>query len=333
MSIKQTKDGWKVDFRAGGANGKRYRKTCKTKAEAERYQKFVEAQLVATGKPWQPRPADRRTLSEIIAIWYQHLGQHLRYNEPRLRKIQRVAEAMGDPIASELKPSQFSQYRSQRIASGTAPSTVNREFHYLISVYNGLNDLGEIDYENPLKKVTALKQKDTEMHYLTRSQIDDLLVALRDSYKPETELVARVCLSTGARWGEAEGLTASRIINNKVTFTDTKGGKNRTIPIDRDLYKLLRARAKERPYELFDNCRVCFRKTIAETGIELPRGQNTHVLRHTFASHFIINGGNILALQRILGHSDISMTMRYAHLAPDHLQDAVKFNPFKSDGH
>lgn len=44
-----------------------------------------------------------------------------------------------------------------------------------------------------------------------------------------------------------------------------------------------------------------------------------HLLRHTFASHFVMAGGNILALQRILGHSDVKMTMIYAHLAPDFL--------------
>ncbi|WP_236715532.1 tyrosine-type recombinase/integrase, partial [Pseudomonas sp. BMS12] len=50
-------------------------------------------------------------------------------------------------------------------------------------------------------------------------------------------------------------------------------------------------------------------------------------LRHTFASHFIQNGGNILTLQKILGHSSLAMTMRYAHLAPDHLADAVRLAP------
>ena len=61
--------------------------------------------------------------------------------------------------------------------------------------------------------------------------------------------------------------------------------------------------------------------------IELPAGQISHVLHHTFASHFMMNGGNILVLQRILGHTDIKMTMRYSHFAPDHLNDVVMFNP------
>jgi len=44
----------------------------------------------------------------------------------------------------------------------------------------------------------------------------------------------------------------------------------------------------------------------------------------------MMNGGNIIALQRILGHADIKQTMRYAHLAPDHLEDAVEKNPLNS---
>lgn len=44
----------------------------------------------------------------------------------------------------------------------------------------------------------------------------------------------------------------------------------------------------------------------------------------------MMNGGNILVLQRVLGHTDIKMTIRYAHFAPDHLEDAVKLNPLSN---
>jgi integrase len=52
-----------------------------------------------------------------------------------------------------------------------------------------------------------------------------------------------------------------------------------------------------------------------------------HILRHTFASRFIMNGGNIVALQKILGHSSLNITMRYSHLSPDYLIQAVLLNP------
>jgi len=78
---------------------------------------------------------------------------------------------------------------------------------------------------------------------------------------------------------------------------------------------------------LFKPCCQAFRKAMLRAGIETPVGQLTHVFRHTFASHFMMNGGNILVLQRILGHTDIKVTMRYAHFALDHLTDAMKLNP------
>ncbi|MGI2028779.1 tyrosine-type recombinase/integrase [Endozoicomonas acroporae] len=53
-------------------------------------------------------------------------------------------------------------------------------------------------------------------------------------------------------------------------------------------------------------------------------------MRHTFASHFMMNGGNILVLQKILGHSDIATTMRYAKFDPEHLKDATRLNPLSS---
>ena len=44
-----------------------------------------------------------------------------------------------------------------------------------------------------------------------------------------------------------------------------------------------------------------------------------HDLRHTFASHYVMNGGNIFELQQILGRSDTKTTMRYSHFSPDHI--------------
>jgi site-specific recombinase XerD len=86
-------------------------------------------------------------------------------------------------------------------------------------------------------------------------------------------------------------------------------------------------------FKFFTDCYFQFLSVMDKTSIVLPRGQLTHVLRHTFAAHFMMSGGNILALQKILGHHDIKMTMRYAHIAPDHLETALKFNPLATKKH
>jgi len=68
-----------------------------------------------------------------------------------------------------------------------------------------------------------------------------------------------------------------------------------------------------------------FKHAVERSGVKLPRRQCVHILRHTFASHFIVSIGNDITLQKILGDASITMTKRYSHLASDHLTDAVRF--------
>jgi integrase len=136
-------------------------------------------------------------------------------------------------------------------------------------------------------------------------------------------------MSINTRWSEGEELTLSQLRPGMIEFARTKSGKVRAVPIDKTLYSDLMEHAKkqDRVHRLFDYSISAFREAVERCGLLLPDGQMTHVLRHTFASHFMMNGGNILTLQRILGHANLTMTMRYAHLAPEHLQEAVRLNP------
>lgn len=138
---------------------------------------------------------------------------------------------------------------------------------------------------------------------------------------PHVKLITKISLATGARLGEAEGLTLDKLRDGMLTFTKTKSGKNRSIPVSPELFAEINQHLKK--YGCFSNSISAFGRALKSAKIELPKGQAAHVLRHSFASHFIMNGGDILTLQRILGHSSISMTMRYSHLSKDHLTDAM----------
>jgi site-specific recombinase XerD len=137
------------------------------------------------------------------------------------------------------------------------------------------------------------------------------------------------CFATGARWSEAERLPIQRIRNGLIEFSGTKSGRVRNVPINDGLEAGLRRHhvPAETGPQVFDYACSAFRDAVDRIRLTLPEGQLTHVLRHTFASYFMINGGNILTLQKILGHANLTMTMLYAHLAPEYLQEARTLNP------
>ena len=178
---------------------------------------------------------------------------------------------------------------------------------------------------NPIEGVRMLKHKQSEMFFLQPEQVINLLETLNKAHNKDAQVITKICLSTGCRWGEAVNLRSEHIANNIVTFVSTKGTKPRSVPISTARSKQIPKRTgKLFPKSCNDST---FRTAIKNTKIKLPAGQMTHVLRHTFASHFMMNGGNILVLQRILGYASIVDTMKYSHFAPDHLEDAVRLNP------
>lgn len=107
---------------------------------------------------------------------------------------------------------------------------------------------------------------------------------------------------------------------------------SRAVPIPPELEELIHTVGRPGSGRMFMSCRAAFRGAYERCGFHTP-GQMTHILRHTFASHYMIGGGDLLMLQRILGHSSITMTMRYAHLPPEHLESALRFSPLRQVGH
>ncbi len=333
MAISKAASGWLVDIQPAGRGGKRFRKTLSTKAEALAWETWIKAQIQQS-PDWKPAKGDSRKLSELVDLWHKLHGINLRAEKNTLSRLKLLCEALGNPIAEQMKPDTFAEYRALRLKNGISPNNLNREHAYLRAVFNELIRLGQWTTENPLTKLRQFKITERELSFLSLNEIKLLLDTLKEGRSRDAWLIAQICLATGARWSEAEGLRSSQVRNCALHFTGTKSGKNRSVPISDELIALLDAHLVEKCGEektvatrFFIYGYAAFREAVDKCGIELPKGQMTHVLRHTFASHFIMAGGNILVLQRILGHSSLTMTMRYAHLAPEHLQEAKTFNP------
>jgi len=332
MAVRKLETGkWICECYPAGRSGRRVRKQFSTKGEALAFERHIMDETAA--KPWLSESVDRRSLKDVVDLWYKLHGTSLSAGKHVYDKLLLIVKALGNPTACLLTPKMFAHYRDKRITGeiyfsekwrkGASLVTVNLEQSYLSSVFSELIHLGEWLQPNPLENMRKFAIAEKEMAWLTHDQIAELLYDCQRQSRLLT-LVVKICLCTGARWREAVNLTRSQVTKYRITFTRTKGKKNRSVPISPGLYEEI---TSLKGFKFFDDYYFQFSSVLEKTSIVLPRGQLTHVLRHTFAAHFMMSGGNILALQKILGHHDIKMTMRYAHLAPDHLESALRFNP------
>jgi integrase len=272
---------------------------------------------------------DNRRLDDLIDIWYNLHGNTLKDHKYRYQRLLRLSRKLGNPIAKKLTKIDFINYRNDRLKE-VKPATINHEHRYLLAVFNELKRLELWSKPNPLNGLKLIKYNEHERGYLTLEQIKILLNALLGCRKKNAYLIAKICLATGSRWNEAETLKHEHIRNNKIFFYNTKNSKFRSVPISKALQKELTS--GNNFGRLFTYSRGAYKNAVKRSNLQLPQGQLTHILRHTFASHFMMNGGNILTLQKILGHSSLTMTLKYSHLAPNYLKEAVSLNPLQKIG-
>ncbi|HEA6331310.1 tyrosine-type recombinase/integrase [Escherichia coli] len=322
MAIKKLDDGrYELDTRTGGRGSKRIRKIFNRKADAVAYERYMLGKLA--NNEWNTAAkVDRRPLSEILNHWFLCHGQAMKNGEIEKRQLMKTITELNDPAVYEVNKRMLVMHRSRRLASGVSASTINRDIYRLSGMFSALIKLDEFLGDNPVRGLPPLPEKNPGMSFLSSAEINALLDTLKGDYR----LVALLCLSTGGRWSEVSTLTPSQLTQQRVIFLETKNGKKRIIPVSEELETEVMENASASLFRVdYEN----FCRKLRKVKPDLPRGQATHILRHTFASHFMMNGGNIIALQQILGHATIQQTMAYAHLAPDYLQNAVMLNPLK----
>ncbi len=318
MTARKDGKSWVADFYHLGKRIRKY--GFPTKSAAVRFEQDYHKSLQATGRPLDDR------LTDLVNLWYELHGCTLKDEKTRMSRTLAVCTRLGNPLVSEFSALHWSRYRQARLMEVTA-STVNHEQRYLSAVFSELSRLGAFHGDNPLQGIRQVKVDETELSFLELEQVKRLLDECKRSVNNHVYPVALICLATGSRWGEAETITRQRLRHGKAHFVETKNGRSRSVPLPDEVIKEAMAVAMPGNSRLFVSCRSAFRGAYERCGFNTP-GQCTHILRHTFASHYMMNGGDILSLQKILGHSDIKMTMRYAHLSPGHLADVLHLSPF-----
>ena len=238
-------------------------------------------------------------------------------------------------------------------------ATINREMVYLQHAFNKAVEWDMLkESQNPFKKGKRLqvKENNKRLRFLSVEEIDQLLTAcpeparaittmkdirivktLEASYLKDFIIIA---LNTGMRKGEILSLRWKQIWGDFIYLTKTKSNEARQIPLTDDLRERLdniKMRPSPKKDYIFPNkkedhkkgekeghiqdIKKSFKSALKRAGISDFR---PHDLRHTFASHYIMRGGSLKALKEILGHSDIKMTMRYAHLSKEFAKEEIQ---------
>lgn len=250
--------------------------------------------------------------------------------------------------------------KAQRLAEGLSNNYVNLEVSFWITVYNAARKdylaavNTETDFSNMKLKVTQ------KTRYLMEGEEPNLLAELdptRDTYKrpyaqrigsPRQEMLQNqwdiviFLLDTGARYMEVAEIPWSAIDYSNwktVNLYRTKVGKEGNIKMTSRLKAILQRRHRQygnHPYvfpswshdkEPMSGNRSSIRDAIKRAGLNSTAmvkryGKFTpHSLRHTFASRLVQGGMSLYGVSKLLGHSNTSMTERYAHLAPSALAD------------
>lgn len=212
---------------------------------------------------------------------------------------------------------------------------VNREMSVLKHFFNKCVEWEMLDV-NPFKRGRSLmfQEKREHIRFLTSEEASRLLEECK-TIRP----IIQAAILTGMRLNEILTLQWDQVYNGQIHIKaqDAKSKKAREIAINDALGALLaeleEINGDRSPYVFiqkdgrrFLSVRTAFLNACKRAGIENFR---FHDLRHTFASQLVMAGADLPSVQKLLGHSDIKMTMRYAHLAPGHLQDTVnKLNGF-----
>jgi integrase len=211
--------------------------------------------------------------------------------------------------------------------------TVNREVEIIRAMLSKAVRWGFIG-RNPAGQVEDYDEDTSRERFLSTDEIRRLMRTTKRSQSPFLRPVTYLALQTGMRKSELLGLRWGDVNfeAEKILVRETKNGEPRHVPMSRRCRWLLEKIAAKNPLAAWvfesekrdgSTAAALDSKTAWRRALRLARIEDFrfHDLRHTFASHFAMGGGDIYALAKILGHKNPKVTIdRYAHLSPAFVQ-------------
>ncbi len=216
-----------------------------------------------------------------------------------------------ETFKGQLIKSEVRSWLAGMVTQGLSAQTIHRRAAALRAHISWLRKQGQ-DFEDPFKGLTLPKIGEKVRESIPESALRDLLLSMPEG-RPKH--ILQVLYGTGMRISELAGLQVSDFDSSRNVITVVgKGSKTRFIPVMPEVKAGLEALLGT------DLTQSEIRSSVGKWLKLISTHTNPHILRHSFATHLLNNGANMVAIKDLLGHSSIATTQIYAKSSPEHLR-------------
>jgi integrase len=305
--------------------------------DARKAAKMQKAEIALGADPRGEEKAKKSVLT--YSDFFEN--HYMPYVKPRKRSWKtdlgffrlRLKEQFGSQRLNQISRKQIETFHTSMSDEGLAAATSN---HYIKLLKHSLNLA--IDWNmletNPASRVPLFHEDNQIEHYLEEAELDRLMTVISTDENRMVCMIILYLLSTGVRLNEALQATWSQIDQKnrvwRIPASNSKSKRTRAVPLNDSALEVLNQLTTKGVY---DNVFINFQTGERYTTIHKVWGRlrnkaglphlRLHDLRHQYASFLVNSGRTLYEVQMILGHSNPTVTQRYAHLSTKSLQDAA----------
>lgn len=337
-----------IDLRISSSNVVTFRARFRKRGHPEINQTFPDLKLAKNWLIEQNRnammgihlphlKASKRTLAEAVDRYLETVLPRKPANATNtIRHLNWWKKQLGEFALSAIRPQMIAEKRDE-LSTGMVrgnqvrnPATVVRYLSHLSHLFTIACKEWEWVWENPVRKVSKPTVNPGRIRYLEKEEIKKLLECTQQSKSKDLYAVVVIALGTGMRLSEIMNLQWHEvdIANEVIKLPTSKNGDPRFIPMKGLVLDVVRAKAEKQGMKRGDllfpsplnpkqpiDIRSAWETAIKKSGIQDFR---FHDLRHTTASHLAMSGKGLHDIASLLGHKDLQVTRRYAHLSNAH---------------
>lgn len=258
-------------------------------------------------------PEGKLKLSQLCRIGEERIWKKKAHRDQCVVNVNDMVAVLGDPEIDKITTETI-DYLTQLMIPNYRPATVNRK---MAALHTLLKYAYERDWISKIPKFQWQYEDNNRIRWLSPEEEQQLLILLPEKVSAFCEIL----IHTGMRRSELLTLKPDQIDGDYARLWTTKTNKPRSVP--------LTPRAKElieryvpfdlHPFYIYRE----WNKAKEAMGLKDDKNFVLHMLRHTTATRLLDTTGNIVFVQKLLGHSKLDTTMRYAHTSDDQLRSAM----------